>query len=188
MAADPRTDSDQKARRDLEPRKRGRKGRHYTETEIETGLFALAMASGSPSRASEALALQGLEIPPTTLDHWRHRTHSLRYERIRDKSYPQLKAKMAEEMEALFEAQAKVEWKLLRKLEESIDELPARDVPGALRNLGVTKALNVDKSAPLRGEPTARVEVSAVDQAEAALATLRRKGLLIESDAEVIED
>ena len=60
MAADSRTDSEQKgARGEIEPRKRGRKGRHYTETEIETGLFALAMASGSPSRASEALALQG---------------------------------------------------------------------------------------------------------------------------------
>ncbi|MBK5116169.1 MAG: hypothetical protein JJE23_04525 [Thermoleophilia bacterium] len=46
----------------------------------------------------------------------------------------------------------------------------------------------MDKSAPLRGEPTARVEVSAIDQAGAALAVLRRKGLLVESKAEEIED
>jgi hypothetical protein len=187
MAADSRTDSERNAR-EIEPRKRGRKGRHYTETEIETGLFALAMASGSPSRASEALALQGLNVPATTLDHWRNQIHTLRYERIRDKAYPQVKAKMAEAMEGLFEAQVEVEWQLLKKLEASIEELPARDVSGALRNVGVTKALNVDKSAPLRGEPTARVEVSAVDQAEAALAVLRRKGLLVESKAEEIED
>ena len=62
MAADSRTGSERNVRGEIEPRKRGRSGRHYTETEIETGLFALAMASGSPSRASEALSLQGLNI------------------------------------------------------------------------------------------------------------------------------
>jgi hypothetical protein len=48
MAADSRTGSKQDAQGEIEPRKRGRSGRHYTETEIETGVFALAMASGSP--------------------------------------------------------------------------------------------------------------------------------------------
>jgi hypothetical protein len=58
MAADSRTGSKQDAQGEIEPRKRGPSGRHYTETEIETGVFALAMASGSPPRASEAIALQ----------------------------------------------------------------------------------------------------------------------------------
>jgi hypothetical protein len=93
---------------------------------------------------------------------------------------------MAEQMEALFAAEVDLEWELIEKFREELPNLKAGEVAGALRNVGVSKALNVDKSAPLRGRPN---EVVAHVSAEEALRKLKRfKGVVIESTAEEVEE
>jgi hypothetical protein len=86
---------------------------------------------------------------------------------------------MAEEMEDLFASEVEIERALVERVREELPNLKAGELPGALRNIGVSKALNVDKSAPLRGRPNQVVQ----HDYEGALEGLRRLGLLIEDDS-----
>ena len=47
---------------------------------------------------------------------------------------------------------------MLAKLGEDFEKLPPRDQPGAIRNISTSKAINIDKAALLRGQPTEIVE------------------------------
>ena len=160
----------------------------YTDQEVEQGLFALAMASGNTRRASAMLQKRGLRVPHTTLDTWKHRTHPERYERIKQDAYPRIAEQMAEDMEALFAAEVELEWELVAKFREELANLKPADVAGALRNIGVTKALNVDKSAPLRGRPNQIVGVSAGDAQARLKRKLERLGVTIEGTAEEVDE
>lgn len=130
----------------------------YTDEEVERGIFALVMASGNTRRASRTLAARGLRVPHQTLHDWRHHTHPERYERMQRQTYPAIQARMAEQMEELLQAQIDLEWKLVEKLDSEVDDLRPGEAAGALRNIAVTKAINVDKSSLLRGAPTEIVE------------------------------
>ena len=163
------------------------KSSRYTHQEIDQGLFALVLASGNSRRASAMLADRGLKIPHTTLDTWKHRTHPDRYERIKEDSLPGIRARLADEMEALAQDQIELEAEMTARLRERLPEIPDRDLPGALRNIAVAKGINVDKTAPIRGEPT-QIVGTAVERYEGALEALRSKGLLVESEAEEIKD
>ncbi len=67
---------------------------------------------------------------------------------------PRLKAEMADEHSALAHRGMEVEHKLLDRLEAEADDIPARDLPGAIRNVGVGAGIHTDKARDLRGDPS----------------------------------
>ena len=152
----------------------------YSDQEIELGLSAVALYSGNTRRAAESLAAAGQQIPRETLRDWLN-AHSTEYERVRQQITPRLKERMAERHSELAEAGMELEAELLAKTFESLGEIPARDLPGAIRNAAVTVGVHSDKARDLRGEPTAVVEHRSPQQILKAL-----EGMGIE--VEVIED
>ena len=135
------------------PQKRALPGSRYTDREIERGLVALALFSGNRRRASKALDQQGLSIPDSTLRDWRE-TYSGWYAEVQAKTMPRIRELAAEQHSDLAQLEGGAARKLLDRLIAEYQEIPARDLPGAIRNLDVGAAVNRDKAAMLRGENT----------------------------------
>jgi hypothetical protein len=160
--------------------------RRYTEQEIDQGLFALAWMSGNSRRAASLLATQQVHIPASTLADWTKR-YPDRYARVRVETLPRLNADLAEQHTALAQAGMDLEDELRRKIVEQQAEIPARDLPGALRNVATSTGIHSDKARILRGEPTQIVEHK---DPLALLRSLRSKGVevVIEHDVEVLPE
>jgi hypothetical protein len=143
-----------------DPGKRGRlaPNSRYTDQEVERGLVALALCSGQRRRASKLLAKQGLKISDGALRYWKEHAHEDWYWEIQARIMPRVRAIAAEKHSELAELEGEASRQLLDRLMTEADEIPARDLPGAVRNLDVAAAVNRDKAAMLRGEPTEIVE------------------------------
>jgi hypothetical protein len=128
-------------------------GGTYTLEEVERGLVAVALCSGNSRRAARLLEDQDTPIPRGTLERWKA-DRADTYERVREDVTPRLKAMLAEEHTDLARAQMDTARKLLTRLDEEAEELPARDLPTAIRNLDVGTGIHTDKSRDLRGEAT----------------------------------
>jgi hypothetical protein len=76
---------------------------------------------------------------------------------------PRIGERTARRFEALAEAEAEVEELMAERLRKEHGQIPPRDLAGAMRNTGVAKAVNVDKSQLLRGNPTQITENRDVD-------------------------
>lgn len=156
--------------------------RTYSDAEVERGLFALALCSGNSRRAEALLTEDGDGIPASTLAKWKQHRHADRYIRIQQQVYPQIAERMAEEMEDLFTTELELERQLVERVKAELPNLKPGELSTALRNVGVTKALNVDKSAPIRGRPGQIVQ----HDFDGAMEGLRRLGLLIDGEADEI--
>lgn len=71
---------------------------------------------------------------------------------------PRIHAKIAEQCEDTAELAGELERQMIVKLAKDFKQLAPRDQAGAIRNVSTTKAINVDKAALLRGQPTEIVE------------------------------
>ncbi len=130
------------------------------------------------------LAESDIEIPYSTLGYWKYRSQAERYERVKADTLPKVRAKLADESEALAQDQIDLESEITKRLRERLGEIPDRDLSGSLRNVAVAKGINIDKTAPIRGEPT-----QIVHDYRGALERLKRiPGLVIEADAEEIPE
>jgi hypothetical protein len=141
----------------------------YTDAEVERGLLAVADASGNTRIAAAFLAEDGLTIDDSTLWRWSRKSHAKRYERIRAEVLPKVRAQAADQHMDLAKMQMDVTRRLTERLAREVDEVPARDLPGGIRNLSTAAAVETDKAQLLGGEPTIRIERSA-DQVLRALA------------------
>ena len=65
---------------------------------------------------------------------------------------------IAAECEDTAEQAAELERRMLAKLGKDFEQIAPRDQAGAIRNVSTVKAINVDKAALLRGQPTEIVE------------------------------
>jgi len=130
----------------------------YTALEVEQGLHAVALSSGNIPRALKLLAEQDAEIPESTLREWVGKTHAERYSRVCDEVLPRVYGAMAQQSEDAAMRLAEVETQLAERMSEESDNLKAGEVAGALRNVTVAKAVNVDKASLIRGRPTAITE------------------------------
>lgn len=119
---------------------------------VERGLVALALCSGSSRRAARLLAEQGLSLGESTLRNWRDNLYPERYWELQRDVLPKLRARAAEQHSELAELEGEAGRKLLERLTAEYGAIPARDLPGAIRNLDVGAAVNRDKAAMLRGE------------------------------------
>jgi transposase-like protein len=123
--------------------------RKFSVEEKERALTALVLASSSV-QAEEVTG-----IPARTLRQWKTELAD-DYERIRSDMAPEIAKRVASDAEALARDIAEVERRLLARFDDAtIASLPARDVSTSLRNLSVSKGLQIDKiSSPLRERPS----------------------------------
>jgi hypothetical protein len=145
-----------------------RNGHHYTDQEVERGLVAVAMCSGNYRRAAQLLEQQDLPIPASTLRDWLTR-RAEDYTQVREQTMPKLNAQLAEQHTQLVRANMELEDELRKKITEQKDEIPARDLPGALRNVSTSTGIHSDKARLLRGEPTQIVQSKDAAELQRAL-------------------
>jgi hypothetical protein len=162
----------------------GKPGREsYTEADRRVGLGALALCSGNGRKAAALLERAGQRIPSRTLYAWRH-DHADLYREIREGAVAKVKADAAEVYTDIAGALIEDAGALRQRLSENVEDIPARDVPGAIRNVMTGAAIATDKASTLRDEPTSIVQHRSSAEILRALAS---KGVL-EADAEDVTD
>jgi hypothetical protein len=166
-------------------RANARGGGPYTDEEIERGLDAVAICSGNTRRAAALLKRQGLPIPRSTLRSWAAELHAYRYQQIHHERLPAIYERIAERSEALAEDAADLEDQLLRQVKANAKGLRADQAAGALRNVSVAKAVNIDKASVIRGRPT---EITAhADVSELLKGLTARFGSVVSIEGQAIE-
>jgi hypothetical protein len=124
--------------------------RNYTFDQIDKGLTALALCSGVTSKAIEMAKADGFEVTRDQLNNYK-RTYPDRYTRIMQEVTARHEEDMAEGTVRMAKAYESTEQRLLEKLDSQVDELSPKDTAGALRNVAVSKAVNIDKHQQLTG-------------------------------------
>lgn len=164
-------------------------GRSYTEAEVERGLHAVALASGNVRLAARTLSKDGFKISPHTLTGWKVRTHVERYQEIQEEVLPRVYAQIAERNEEIANQAADLEQELLIKIKGDIHSLDAKDQATALRNVTVTKGINLQHANIIHGNPTSIVEHrSDTERLETALKALENQGVItVDSEAEELD-
>jgi hypothetical protein len=138
----------------------------YAMEDRERGMAALIVA-GSSAQASELV-----NIPASTLREWKA-DHPERYAQLRTELHGKVAEQIASEAEHMAQRLARIEHQMADKLEAGIDKLDAKDLPGALRNVTTSKALQIDKlSSPLRERPSHVQQGRDLDQVVSAMARL----------------
>ena len=99
------------------------------------------------------------------------RIHPQRYEEVRARELPRLREFLAEKHTAAAERYLRLEQRVAERIDETLGEIPARDLPGASRNLAVSGAVHTDKAQLLRDQPTAVVQHRSVEELERLLKT-----------------
>jgi hypothetical protein len=130
-----------------------RKG-HYSVEDVETALTLLAFHCGNARKTSQALEAAGQPVRESTLKFWRSDRFAERYRQIENEELPRRYARIAERCESMADQAADMEEELLEQMPRQAPELSPRDTAGALRNVSVSKAVNLDKAALACGRPT----------------------------------
>jgi hypothetical protein len=175
--------------------KRASGGSQFNEQEVERGLVALALFNGNSRRAAKALKGQGLSVGATTLRRWKDDLHPEKYRKLQQDTLPEIRERAAEMHTDLAEQEVRLSGRLVQDLGQRLErgeELPIRDVPGAIRNLDTGAGINRDKASGLRGEPNVRVEkqldVGAILRELDGMGFPVPKYMLDAIDVEVIEE
>lgn len=157
----------------------------YGDEQIERGLVAVAHSNGNTRLAARELAEGGLEIDQGTLWRWKTKQHVERYERIQAEVLPRIRARAAEQYMDASERQMKVAMQMTDRLAAEVDEIPARDLPGGIRNVVTGGAVAIDKAQLLNDQPTQRISIDLAG----TLAELKKLGVeVIDGDAEEMSD
>jgi hypothetical protein len=132
----------------------------FSEEEIDLGLATVALFSGNTRRASAALKEHGLKVSQATLYKWKAHRYVERYDEIYKRGLPLRDARTAQRFEEITEAAADATQRLIDRTDQALheNEIPARDLPGAARNMATAAAISVDKALLMRGRPTQIVE------------------------------
>lgn len=123
-------------------------------TRMQRGFVALALCGDNSVRASEQCG-----VPDATLRRWR-REHRHEYDRVRRELAPRLESIVVAEQYAFIIEAGHAKRLALAKTMDALenDQIPARDLPGALRNITTAEAISIDKVLALSGRPTSIVE------------------------------
>jgi hypothetical protein len=164
--------------------------RVYTEQDQAEALMMLVLCRGNAEEACRRMKAEAMTPPPSrTLKFWRARDHA-RYEQIRTEVTSKLTEQVANQAEQIMLKAGDVEELMIDRLHAALVDgrIPDKDLPGALRNVSTTKALNNDKIAgPIRGRPTVIHSDRTADEIMRALKALE-PNLIIEGTAEEILD
>jgi hypothetical protein len=127
----------------------------YTAVEVETGLRAVAMASGNATRAAEVLERSGQRaIPRRTLSKWATETHAERYRQISQDILPELDARLAEGSDALVQAYSELQWEAIERAREKLPEAKVSELASLMKAGAVGTGIHTEKSQLRRGQPT----------------------------------
>lgn len=142
----------------VEAKPRRTRGTAYTASEIERGLIELVACNGNARQAAANLDQDPSirSIPYQTLTGWKSSVHANRYREIRAELLPQIREHAADEHMALVSASMAVETEFLEALKGKAADIPARDLPGAVRNLATGAAIHTEKAQLLNDQPTER--------------------------------
>jgi hypothetical protein len=116
--------------------------------QVERGLLELAMSNGDAKAAVRVLEADeeaGFKVSAATLHRWRAREVD-RYEAIRAEQRGKLMAVNAEHHLRLSEEAAHVVSRLIKRVDDTAEELPPRDIPGAARNMATVSGIHADKA------------------------------------------
>lgn len=155
----------------------------YSDQQVEEALTALAIGSGSPTRARELLAEQW-DVPPPhvgTLKKWIEKYHE-KYAVIRADVLPRMKGKLIDSHADLAQRLADMESEATTLLEGKLDDMNGRDLAILLKHIATASAIHTDKMRLLRGEATSIVRRELPE----IMRALEAKGLVIEGTAEEI--
>lgn len=150
-----------------------RNGSRYDTPQIRAA-FAHMIRTGTAKGAARALAADAENFPDRkpdreTLSAWRRAMPEL-WAQVREELGPIIEAETVDQARGIVELATQKERELLQALD--VSALDARDIPGALRNISTTKALQHDKIImPLTGRPSS---YTAPASAEDNLAALRK--------------
>jgi len=161
----------------------------YTEEQKERALQLMALL-GNAAEVSRQLADDKgdpVGIPETTLRHWKNTSHRDRFLEIRADVLPQIQKTIAAQLEDDVIADSAVIEKLRDEMLLKIGDMKAGEIASAYRNLGVKRAVDIDKSQLLRGNPTEIVQTQNADELIGALARIA-PGMVIDSTADDISD
>lgn len=128
----------------------------YGAPEVTRALTAVAYANGNTRLAAEALAEDGIQIHHTLLWQWQTQRHTAEYARIREEIMPRVRQQAGDEHLDLAARQMAVNRKILKRLDNEVDDLPAKELPGASRNMSVGAAVETEKAQLLHNQPTQR--------------------------------
>lgn len=132
----------------------------FTEDQrIELGLIAVARHNGNTRRAAKELKGAGIEVAHQTLHRWMRTKYADRYQKIREQCLPAVRTLAADKHMELAELNAKAEKKMLARLNRNVDEIPARDLPGAIRNAAVAGSIHTERAEDLNDQPNVRVAI-----------------------------
>src|SRR5829696_1433163 len=101
----------------------------YSDEQIELALIAVAYANGNTRQASADLKTAGLKVAHKTLWRWSKEQHVERYEQVRAKVLPPLRARAAETFRDIAARQTSAAAKMTDRLEREVEEIDAKDRP-----------------------------------------------------------
>lgn len=173
--------------------------RRYGAPEVTRALTAVAYANGNTAKAARDLAEEsfiekGFVIDDSLLWRWKSEVHIEEYERIRQTILPQIRRQAGDEHLDLASRQMAVNRQILERLGKEVDDLPAKELPGASRNMSVGAAVETQKAQLLHEQPTERraVDLPSMLKELQSLGVEPKKVLNLEpvseEDAEVVED
>lgn len=129
----------------------------YDSQQIESGLTALALCNGSSRLASERLALEGIEIPFTTLQSWKTHIHKDRYLEIEKNVQNEVWARTARHWRRVIEKAADATAQAVDAASNAITAKESKDAAQyatAAQRLSLAGGISHDKAAAADGRPS----------------------------------
>jgi len=132
---------------------------NYTSAEVTEGLTVLALCAGNSRRAERELEARGRRIPYKTLQAWKARIYATEYEDLCEREIPRQYAEIAQRCKDVALEASEVEMILLDRMRTEAQEIPARELAGAVRNVSTTKGINLTQAGAADQRPTVIREV-----------------------------
>lgn len=163
---------------------------NYKREDITYGLTTVIAFAGNCEAASRALEAEGKPIPASTLRVWRCSSFRDEYLELEAQHRPEIDARAVSQARTLVEKLGEAEELAIDRTIEALQagEINAKDAAATLKNLTISKGVNIDKIDVREGKATSRVEITA---GEDLIRSLEAAGLLAPQteidDANVVE-
>ena len=159
----------------------------------EVALREIAACDGSLKQAVEALAAKGIQAERGALKALKNYAMPAEYRRICTELASQKEEAQAAEHEYRARQALDAEEVYLRRAKKELPNVPARDLPGAVRNFATAAGIHSDKARVLRGQPTTITETRSAQDIVRRLVEMKvlEAGALepfVDSTAEVISE
>jgi hypothetical protein len=141
---------------------------------VKIALTEAAMVQGNCGLAAKRmLETHGVSVARSTIENWMHNTRADEYQTIRDDLAGPIQRKIAVEHEDNAIEASRINRKLWARLDKSIDQIPERDLAGAVRNTTVAMGVSTDKALTARER---RVMMKTPDPIRTAAEAIARVG------------